>query len=126
MEDGDEIVASDATPASDDKPVPAYSSVRTNTPGRDQLSSTAGEAIRSRVLALAANSAKLKVSVAELENTGGARRNRTADLFNAIEALSQLSYDPGLSEITHIPAKSAWVGLLPSAVPLGAECAAAV
>ncbi len=27
---------------------------------------------------------------------GGARRNRTADLFNAIEALSQLSYDPGL------------------------------
>jgi hypothetical protein len=25
---------------------------------------------------------------------GGARRNRTADLFNAIEALSQLSYDP--------------------------------
>ena len=26
--------------------------------------------------------------------SGGARRNRTADLFNAIEALSQLSYDP--------------------------------
>ena len=25
---------------------------------------------------------------------GGARRNRTADIFNAIEALSQLSYDP--------------------------------
>ena len=25
---------------------------------------------------------------------GGARRNRTADLFNAIEALSQLSYGP--------------------------------
>ena len=25
---------------------------------------------------------------------GGARRNRTDDLFNAIEALSQLSYDP--------------------------------
>jgi hypothetical protein len=30
---------------------------------------------------------------------GGARRNRTADLFNAIEALSQLSYDPELLEI---------------------------
>jgi hypothetical protein len=58
--------------------------------------------------------------------SGGARRNRTADLFNAIEALSQLSYDPGLSEIGRIPAKSAWVGLLPSAVTLGAECAAAV
>ena len=25
---------------------------------------------------------------------GGARRNRTDDLFNAIEALSQLSYGP--------------------------------
>ena|GEM_PF-2928346 len=28
------------------------------------------------------------------EVTGGARRNRTADLLNAIQALSQLSYDP--------------------------------
>ena len=26
---------------------------------------------------------------------GGARRDRTADLLNAIQALSQLSYDPG-------------------------------
>jgi hypothetical protein len=26
--------------------------------------------------------------------SGGARRNRTDDLFNAIEALSQLSYGP--------------------------------
>ena len=29
------------------------------------------------------------------EETGGARRNRTADLLNAIQALSQLSYGPG-------------------------------
>ena len=28
------------------------------------------------------------------EGNGGARRNRTDDLFNAIEALSQLSYGP--------------------------------
>jgi hypothetical protein len=28
------------------------------------------------------------------ETLGGARRNRTDDLFNAIEALSQLSYGP--------------------------------
>ncbi len=34
---------------------------------------------------------------------GGARRNRTADLFNAIEALSQLSYDPGHSKIARSP-----------------------
>jgi hypothetical protein len=34
---------------------------------------------------------------------GGARRNRTADLFNAIEALSQLSYDPGRLEIARVP-----------------------
>ncbi len=27
---------------------------------------------------------------------GGARRNRTDDLFNAIEALSQLSYGPSI------------------------------
>jgi hypothetical protein len=27
-------------------------------------------------------------------DVGGARRNRTDDLFNAIEALSQLSYGP--------------------------------
>ena len=30
------------------------------------------------------------------EEFGGARRNRTADLYNAIVALSQLSYDPVL------------------------------
>ena len=29
-----------------------------------------------------------------LEKTGGARRDRTADLYNAIVALSQLSYGP--------------------------------
>ncbi|CAH1650606.1 hypothetical protein CHELA40_10390 [Chelatococcus asaccharovorans] len=28
------------------------------------------------------------------KNDGGARRNRTADLLNAIQALSQLSYGP--------------------------------
>ena len=28
---------------------------------------------------------------------GGAKRDRTADLFNAIEALSQLSYGPSLT-----------------------------
>ena len=31
------------------------------------------------------------------ELVGGARRNRTDDLFNAIEALSQLSYGPKFS-----------------------------
>lgn len=34
---------------------------------------------------------------------GGARRNRTADLYNAIVALSQLSYDP-------VPSKQARLG----------------
>ena len=29
-----------------------------------------------------------------IDRDGGARRNRTDDLFNAIEALSQLSYGP--------------------------------
>jgi hypothetical protein len=29
------------------------------------------------------------------ENDGGAGRNRTDDLYNAIVALSQLSYSPG-------------------------------
>ncbi|MDB5572556.1 MAG: hypothetical protein JWN93_3739, partial [Hyphomicrobiales bacterium] len=32
------------------------------------------------------------------EGFGGARRNRTDDLFNAIEALSQLSYGPTVFE----------------------------
>jgi hypothetical protein len=31
---------------------------------------------------------------ASLEDNGGARRDRTADLYNAIVALSQLSYGP--------------------------------
>ena len=35
---------------------------------------------------------------------GGARRNRTADLLNAIQALSQLSYGPGFF-VSHL-----WVG----------------
>ena len=34
---------------------------------------------------------------------GGARRNRTDDLFNAIEALSQLSYGPTFSARDHNP-----------------------
>ncbi len=34
---------------------------------------------------------------------GGARRNRTDDLFNAIEALSQLSYGPKLSNLAVAP-----------------------
>ena len=29
---------------------------------------------------------------------GGARRDRTADLYNAIVALSQLSYDPNITQ----------------------------
>ncbi len=53
------------------------------------------------------------------QSAGGARRNRTDDLFNAIEALSQLSYDPGLSENGRIPAKSVWFRILPSAVRAG-------
>ena len=32
--------------------------------------------------------------VGSVDGNGGARRNRTDDLFNAIEALSQLSYGP--------------------------------
>jgi len=34
------------------------------------------------------------------DRDGGARRNRTDDLFNAIEALSQLSYGPTLRHWT--------------------------
>jgi hypothetical protein len=44
---------------------------------------------------------------------GGARRNRTADLFNAIEALSQLSYDPGPNFLWITP-RCLWVGSGPS------------
>ena len=32
------------------------------------------------------------------EVIGGARRNRTADLLHAMQALSQLSYDPVIQE----------------------------
>jgi hypothetical protein len=38
----------------------------------------------------------LKRSSKDNELFGGARRNRTDDLFNAIEALSQLSYGPSI------------------------------
>ena len=38
------------------------------------------------------------------EENGGARRNRTADLLNAIQALSQLSYGP-----THMSVRRAGV-----------------
>jgi hypothetical protein len=34
------------------------------------------------------------ISAGTINLSGGARRNRTDDLFNAIEALSQLSYGP--------------------------------
>ena len=38
---------------------------------------------------------------------GGARRNRTADLLNAIQALSQLSYGPLSRPPDWVPARSA-------------------
>ena len=34
------------------------------------------------------------ISGSELAETGGARRDRTADLLHAMQALSQLSYSP--------------------------------
>jgi hypothetical protein len=58
---------------------------------------------------------------------GGARRNRTDDLFNAIEALSQLSYGPTLCDRKMAPvetlSRSLWggTGLHPGVSP---ECAA--
>jgi hypothetical protein len=39
------------------------------------------------------------------EKFGGARRNRTADLLNAIQALSQLSYGPTLAAVFGITAE---------------------
>ncbi len=43
-------------------------------------------------------------------NSGGARRDRTADLYNAIVALSHLSYGPGKARI-----------LEPGSLPVKAE-----
>jgi hypothetical protein len=59
---------------------------------------------------------------------GGARRNRTADLFNAIEALSQLSYDPEPLEIARSVdlATISWAECLSSSLPAGTQHAAAV
>ena len=37
---------------------------------------------------------KIFVSKKREENHGGVKRDRTADLLNAIQALSQLSYNP--------------------------------
>ena len=37
---------------------------------------------------------KIFVSKKRKENHGGVKRDRTADLLNAIQALSQLSYNP--------------------------------
>ncbi len=36
----------------------------------------------------------VKLKMVDLEMSGGAKRDRTADLYNAIVALSQLSYSP--------------------------------
>ncbi len=43
---------------------------------------------------LAKGSGRPDFAVYDFDFVGGARRNRTDDLFNAIEALSQLSYGP--------------------------------
>ena len=43
---------------------------------------------------------------------GGARRDRTADLVNAIHALSQLSYGPGQSEPSDLEAATLAVKVL--------------
>ena len=40
------------------------------------------------------NSSEIYVFKGYLEESGGAKRVRTADLLNAIQALSQLSYGP--------------------------------
>ena len=43
---------------------------------------------------------------------GGARRNRTDDLFNAIEALSQLSYGPTFSTFRRCALQLGWSGVV--------------
>ena len=47
---------------------------------------------------------KIFVSKKREESHGGVKRDRTADLLNAIQALSQLSYNPNgknVSELYH-------------------------
>ena len=48
-----------------------------------------------------------------MSEDGGAERDRTADLLNAIQALSQLSYSPGSSEAARL---GGWPGRVNGAI----------
>ncbi len=77
------------------QPVSCAASCRSRGPGRGLSSrqdSSRRIGIRADDHGHSRGSSKVAVSVREI--FGGARRDRTADLLNAIQALSQLSYDP--------------------------------
>ena len=57
--------------------------------------------IKTRCRASTAINSNLFILIKVLSNNGGATRDRTADLLNAIQALSQLSYSP-IEEILYI------------------------
>ena len=50
------------------------------------------------------------MSLISLEENGGAGRNRTDDLYNAIVALSQLSYGPKIFKTVRVAGFPARVG----------------
>ena len=57
--------------------------------------------IKTRCKAITAINTNLFIFIKILSNNGGATRDRTADLLNAIQALSQLSYSPIEDDIVH-------------------------
>ena len=57
--------------------------------------------IKTRCRASTAINSNLFILIKVLSNNGGATRDRTADLLNAIQALSQLSYSPIEDDIVH-------------------------
>ena len=57
--------------------------------------------IKTRCKAITAINTNLFIFIKVLSNNGGATRDRTADLLNAIQALSQLSYSPNRHDIVH-------------------------
>src|SRR6476469_1201467 len=77
---------------------------------------TSGSRCQIKDLIPAQNS--LKTSRQFPTNPGGGKRDRTADLLHAMQALSQLSYTPGLSDAASFPANRRALNYSPKIRPV--------
>ena len=83
--------------------------ILTNHLFKERLVKTRNKPLKNNSLFLISNATEQLHEKGAKKESGGAKRDRTADLLRARQALSQLSYSPDASTITRIAEEYWWV-----------------